>query len=197
MQTNDEIPPQELPMVEKTLDSLPLADWQTGLVLAARRGDAEAFGQLAMDAERTLYRVSRTVLHNDQDCADAMQETLAKAWLRLETLREPRHFHTWLIRILLNECYRQLRRNKRKDTAMEPACRTEHGALGDDLIDLRDALAQLPHHHRVAIVLYHVEDLTVKEIARILRVPPGTVKSRLARARANLAACMGQKEEQQ
>jgi RNA polymerase sigma-70 factor, ECF subfamily len=180
-------------MQEKTL-RMPLAqDRQIDLVQAALQGNAGAFGQLAKECEGTLYRVARTVLRSDQDCADAIQEALSKAWLRLHTLREPQYFNTWLIRILLNECYRQIKRNKRTEG---PALYElpNDGPGGDELIDLKRAMEKLPLKHRTAVMLYHVEELTVEEIARTLNVPVGTVKSRLARARAKLAASMKLKE---
>jgi RNA polymerase sigma-70 factor, ECF subfamily len=158
--------------------------------------DANAFGLLVKDCERTLYRVSRTVLPSDQDCADAVQEALSLAWRRIGGLRELKYFRTWLIRILLNECYRLLRRRKRPEAGAG-------GGVGwfvaeaprDDAIDLRNALDALPENQRAAIILYHVEDLSVEEIARVMHIPCGTVKSRLARARVKLAALMRPEED--
>lgn len=182
-------------MTEKLLGvSLAAAD-DAALAKAARDGDADAFTELVKGCERTLYRVSRTILRSDSDCADAVQDALSKAWLHIRALREPRYFRTWLIRILLNECYLQCRRNKRGEEAYElgggPAYQTEN----DELIDLRDALSMLPDNFRTVVTLYHVEDMSVDEIARVLNLPSGTVKSRLARARAKLSAALEQKEE--
>jgi DNA-directed RNA polymerase specialized sigma24 family protein len=157
--------------------------------------DANAFGLLVKDCERTLYRVSRTVLPNDQDCADAVQEALSLAWRHIGFLREPRYFRTWLIRILLNECYRLLRRKKRPEAGAGGVGWFVADAPCDEAIDLRNALDALPEDQRAAIILYHVEDLTVEEIARVMKVPSGTVKSRLARARVKLAALMRPEED--
>lgn len=182
-------------MQESILTAAPVPDSMSELVSAAKQGDREAFGALARGCERMLYRVSRTVLRGDSDCADAVQETLTRAWLKLGNLREPAHFRTWLVRILLNECYRQLRRGSRAATAPLPEP-TQSGTERDALMDLEAALMELPARQRAALVLYHVEDLSVEEISRVLRVPEGTVKSRLMRARVKLAASLMEKEEQ-
>jgi RNA polymerase sigma factor (sigma-70 family) len=182
-------------MDEKSLFTIPVAESPSNLVSAACRGDTEAFALLVKGCERTLYRVSRTVLQNDQDCADAVQEALSRAWLRLKTLREPAYFRTWLTRILLNECYRQLKHGRRAAMGMEPVHDRDCEGARDDIIDLKDAMATLPAQHRSALMLYHVEDMSVEEIARVLNVPAGTVKSRLARARARLATQLRPKEE--
>jgi RNA polymerase sigma factor (sigma-70 family) len=181
-------------MAERTLEVPLMLDHRENFVCRAQGGDADAFAYLARDCERTLYRVSRTVLHSDADCADAVQEALTKAWLRLHTLREHKYFRTWLIRILLNECYSILRRGKRAGLEAANAESLFAAAPSDDAIDLREALAALPENQRTAIVLFHVEGLSVEEVAHTMKIPTGTVKSRLARARTKLAAAMRPKE---
>ena len=68
---------------------------------------------LILDSERQLYSTAKTILFNDQDCADAIQETIVKAFAKIETLRNDRYARTWLIRILINECYTFLRKSSR------------------------------------------------------------------------------------
>lgn len=177
--------------MEEKLTSTPMAPHSlAALVLEAQKGDADAFTRLAEENQRTLFRVAYTVLGHDGECADAVQEALSKAWLKLGALREPGYFRTWLIRILLNECYRIKKRRKRM---WEPvaACESRSAErLNDDIIDLKAAMTSLPEEQRLALALYHVEDMSVAEIAKLLRLPQGTVKSRLARARARLAESM-------
>ena len=182
-------------MEEKAIPGIAPPDGRAALVLEAQGGDAEAFAELVEDCERTLYRMARTVLGRDQDCADAVQEAITKAWLKLGSLRDPAFFRTWLIRILLNECYKLGKRRKSTTPQADTNSFAGAGRLHDDLIALRAALAALPEDQRVVVVLHHVEELPVAEIARLLRVPAGTVKSRLARARARLAESMRIKEE--
>lgn len=157
-------------------------------------GDEQAFCRLALDCERTLYRVSRTVLRSDEDCADAVQEALLKAWRNLGTLRRPEYFRTWLVRIVLNECYTLCRRY-RSTAPLEAADQAlSAGAVylaapvdAVGAMDLRAAIFALPERLRVALVLVYVEGFTIEETARTLGLPQGTVKSRLSRARAKLA----------
>ncbi len=182
-------------MEEKAIPGIAPPDGRSALVLEAQSGNAEAFAELVEDCERTLYRMARTVLGNDQDCADAVQEAITKAWLKLGSLRDPAFFRTWLIRILLNECYKLSKRRKRPAPQTAAESVLGPGCLHDDLIDLRAALVALPEDQRVVVALHHVEEIPVAEIARLLRVPAGTVKSRLARARARLAESMRIKEE--
>ena len=73
----------------------------------------EQLGKLILDSERQLYSTAKTILFNDQDCADAIQETIVKAFAKIETLRNDRYARTWLIRILINECYTLLRKSSR------------------------------------------------------------------------------------
>lgn len=168
-------------MTEQTAERRLRRD-DTALAIA---GDQQAFCRLALECERTLYRVSRTVLRSDEDCADAVQEALLKAWRNLGTLRRPEYFRTWLVRIVLNECYSLCRRYRFTaplEAADQGVCQDADGAL-----DLRAAIFALPERLRVAVVLVYVEGFSIEETARTLALPQGTVKSRLARGRAKLA----------
>lgn len=76
--------------------------------------DKNTFGQLVMDNERQLYRIAKSILKNDEDCADAAQEAVKKAFEKLDTLREDRYAKTWLIKILIRVCYDLLAEQKKK-----------------------------------------------------------------------------------
>ena len=131
-----------------------------------------------------LYRISYGQLPEEQDRRDAVQEALLKARINLPRLRRDDYFETWLVRILLNECHDMQRRRGRDappEAATEP---TEPGFDGDAA--LRDAVRALPEKLRVVTILYYMEGYPTQEVARILRVPVETVKSRLKRARAAL-----------
>lgn len=131
-------------------------------------------------AEPTLYRVAKAILVNDCDCEDAVQEAILKGYSKLYALRQEQFFQTWLVRILIRECYKILR--SRPDTVTYS---TELDGTGcsEGTSELYQAISQLPVNNRVVIVLLYIEGYSVAEIARLLRVPQGTVKSRLARGR--------------
>lgn len=142
--------------------------------------DKTEFQTAVLSAERILYRVAKTILRSDEDCADAVQEAILKAWIALPRLREERYFSTWLTRILINECLAVKRRNGRladMETIPEPA------APEKDDSSLYEALAALPEKLRLTVELHYIEGYSVEETARILGVPAGTVKSRLSNGR--------------
>jgi RNA polymerase sigma-70 factor (ECF subfamily) len=135
-----------------------------------------------LEAERTLYHVSKSILINDQDCEDAVQGAILKAYDKLGTLKEEQYFKTWLIRILINECYRL----KRRECWKVPYEECFEFTKADDkknYSELYLAIQKLPPRIRITIVLYYVEGYSVEEIKQILKIPAGTVKSRLAKGR--------------
>jgi RNA polymerase sigma-70 factor (ECF subfamily) len=154
-------------------------------VTKACAGDQKAFERLIVPLENKMYRVARTVLLRDADCADAMQEALLRAWSKMPQLQDGALFEPWLMRILVRECYRLLRRNKPAENIMFD----EYADTADlELsIDLRRVTDTLPPHERMVLVLHYTMDYGVKDVAKILRIPIGTVKSRLARGRHHLA----------
>ncbi len=140
-----------------------------------------------LSAERMLYRVAKTMLRSDEDCADAVQEAILKAWIALPRLREERYFSTWLTRILINGCRAVIRRNGRMaDMETLP----ETAAPEKDDTSLYEALSALPEKLRLTVELHYIEGYSVEETARILGVPAGTVKSRLSNGRKLLRKFM-------
>ena len=121
-------------------------------------------------------------MSHDQDCEDAVQGAILKAYDKLDTLKEEKFFKTWLIRILINECYSL----KRKSILQIPYEQCFEFTKADDKPDYSDlylAISKLPPRIRITIVLYYVEGYSVEEIKGILKVPSGTVKSRLSKGR--------------
>lgn len=147
----------------------------------------EQLGILILDSERQLYSTAKTILPNDQDCADAIQETIVKAFSKIETLRNDKYAKTWLIRILINECYTFLRKAS-KLVPLEGMGEMEEMAAPPktDYSELYRAVNALKEELRMPVVLYYIEDFSVKEIAQILEISEGAVQKRLARARGKL-----------
>lgn len=156
-------------------------------VRLAKRGDSDAFSRLIVAYERNLYGLARTYLKRDEDCADAVQETIFKSFRAIHTLKEPAYFKTWLFRILINECIQLLRVQKRTRIFNQSECDAESVNVPYEAIELKEAVAYLEKDLRVVIQLYYYEDLSIKQIAKFVGVPEGTVKSRLHRARTLLA----------
>ena len=139
----------------------------------------EQFTQVVLELQSTLYHVARTQLYSSADREDAVQETLRRAWEKRDRLRDQEAVRVWLIRILLNVCHDIQKANKR----MMPVERIPEHAEQQEEHTLLDGLMTLPPKYRTVIVMHYVEDMEVAEISYILRIPQGTVKSRLARGR--------------
>ncbi|GAB6930940.1 sigma-70 family RNA polymerase sigma factor [Paenibacillus sp. JCM 10914] len=152
----------------------------------AREGNKDAFVDLIRAVQQSLYVIARSMVRKDEDIADAMQETITKAFSNVHTLKEPAYFRTWIIRILINECNGILRKKKRVHPVpydMRQASYT--GAY--EQIELFEVIDELDEQLQTIVMLYYIEDLSVKEISKVLAISEGTVKSRLFRARQQLS----------
>lgn len=156
----------------------------TDMVRLAALGDSQAFSRLILENEGMLYRVCRTILRSEADCADAVQETVITAWRNLGQLRNAASFPAWAARICINRCYRQLRRTGRQDAESLFA---SHEPAHDARLDVSRAVDSLPESLRLVVVFHYYEDWKVEQIAQATGLMRGTVKSRLHRARQLLA----------
>ena len=145
----------------------------------------EQLGQLILTSEDMMYRVAKTLLRSDADCADAIQEAIVKAFSGLHPLRRDSYAKTWLVRIVINECYTIMRKEKRV-VSIEDYTPEEEAESTRDYSDLYEAVSRLPKEQRLSVALYYMEGYSVKEIAGLMETSESAVKSRLARARARL-----------
>ena len=152
--------------------------------------DKEEFAQVVWDARETMYRIAKTLLRTDADCEDAVSQAVVSAFEKLHTLKKPQYAKTWLIRIVMNECYHLGKQRKREqcygDDVISIADRVKECEplyREEEYSELYEALCGLPDVFRMALVLYYVEQYSIKEIAQIQKVTVGTVKSRLSRGR--------------
>lgn len=174
----------------------------------------EQLGSLVIASEDVMYHVAKTMLRNDADCADAIQETIVKAFSKIHTLKVDTYAKTWLIRILINECYAILRSNQRLEiwkiaefeqtdrgyTSMGEFENSEGRLIKNGRIqqngmqvsekekysELYEALERLPEEMRLTVTLFYLEGYQIKEIASILNTTESTIKNRLLRARNRL-----------
>ena len=145
----------------------------------------EAFANVILDNERSFYHISKSILKNDEDCADAVQEAIAVAFSKLAGLKQDCYAKTWFTRILINECYGIMRKEK-KIISLETCEREEPWMERQDYSDLYEALMRLTEEARLAVTLYYMEGYSIREIARMTRVTESAVKNRIARARTKL-----------
>ena len=169
------------------------------LISRARGGDREAFGALVEKYRDNVYRLAYRMCGNAYDADEAAQEAFVAAWRALPNFRGDAKFSTWLYRLTTNAAIDVMRREKR------------HKAVGDgEMVDLADdadspqetverteqqeavqkALATLSEEYREVLLLRYMEELDYAEIAEVLQLPSGTVKSRINRAKAALKAAL-------
>lgn len=144
----------------------------------------QEFTHRVLALEGRLHRISYGLLRNAQDQQDAVQEAVLKAWQKICSLRDERFFATWLTRILINECYNLL--SARKGAVPLDAVQEIPSAAGEANRELRDAVLALDEKLRLPVLLHYMEGYRVREIAEILKLPEGTVKTRLARAKREM-----------
>lgn len=166
------------------------------LVLASKRGDQDAFAQLVQRYQRRIFNLVYRMLQQYEEANEITQETFLAAWQGLPSFRGEARFATWLYRIAYNCALKQLETRKR-DRALQTALQAEQALEGESTfesasaqIDVREQqalvqehLSHLPAKYRIVLILRHLQDMTYEEMAEILTMPVGTIKTHLFRAR--------------
>lgn len=170
------------------------AEWE--LIQRCRRGSTAAYEQLVNRYQREAYVIARTLLLDNDEAADAVQDCFVRAWRSLGKLAEGSAFGPWFRTIVRNHCIDRLRspNRKRRTEYTEqtvdrygPRTQLRDPAQSSQLTNLvRSALEQLSADHREVLVLKEIEGMNYAEIAQVLQIPDGTVASRLFHARAAL-----------
>ena len=178
-----------VPEPEATVD-------QRGLVERARRGDHDAFTELARGAVTRLDRAARLILRDPELARDAVQEALIRAWRDLRGLRDPDRFDAWLHRLTVNVCLDIARHRRRRVIEVEldpidmPDVVDMAGALADrEIVD--SAMRRLDESGRAIVVLHYFLGMPLSDVAATLGIPIGTVKSRLHRALGEMRIAVG------
>jgi RNA polymerase sigma-70 factor (ECF subfamily) len=180
------------------------------LVAAGQGGDAPAIDELLRRHYDRIYAVCRRVAGNEADALDATQDALMAIVRGLPKFDGRSKFTTWSYRVATNACLDELRRRRRRPDPIDnealdrslhareqqtvgSASSLEEGVVNG--LDIDTALQQLPEHYRAPVVLRDMADLDYAEIAAVLDLPPGTVRSRIARGRAALAKILAHADE--
>ncbi|REB05249.1 RNA polymerase subunit sigma-24 [Sporosarcina sp. BI001-red] len=148
-------------------------------------GDEASFLAMMRQYKEDLLRTALAFLKNEHDALEALQEVTVRAYHKIQTVKEPAYAKTWLIRIMINYCQDQLKRQKRfhHDPAID-----SQSTVDDSLLELKEALATLPKKEQQLIYLKYFQDVKIKDIAKIENIPEGTVKSRLHKTLRSLRA---------
>jgi RNA polymerase sigma-70 factor (ECF subfamily) len=164
---------------------------QRDLVERAMAGNHDAFTELARASIDRLYVVARLILRDDERAEDATQEALVAAWRRIAGLRDPDRFEAWLHRLLVNACYREARRGRRRrslEVHIDLLAMPEASGVIDAGLDLADrdqlerGFRRLDVDQRTVLVMHYYLGFSLDDAAEVLGIPPGTVRSRLHRA---------------
>ena len=152
------------------------------LVTAAKNGDKEAFVQLIRINKQSMYKAAWVYLRNEQDIADALQNTILSCYEKIQGLREVKYFKTWLIRILINKCNDILRKGKR-ECSYDVISEQGDAGMSTARYEFEELMNQLDEKYRTVLILYYAEGFKVREIAQLLEMEENTVKTRLSRGR--------------
>ncbi len=155
--------------------------------------DRDTFVRRLDEKSETLYRIAYSLLRSDEACRDALQEAALRAWEHRASLRDDARFDAWFIRILIN-CCRSIGRRERRYVLRETVEPPRRPAPDPEL---QSALEALPESLRLPVVLHYLQGMRYDEIARVLRLPSSTVRSRLSRGRAALRKWLTDEEVEQ
>jgi RNA polymerase sigma-70 factor (ECF subfamily) len=181
---------------------------ESTLIHDAQHGDLDAFNRLVLAYQDVVYNTALRILSDEDLAADASQEAFLSAFRALNSYRGG-SFRSWLLRTVTNACYDELRRKKRRPTTpiepddndgdeMEsPRWMADNSASPEEQLEreeleyaIQHCLDGLPADFKIVVVLADIQGLDYSEVARAARVPLGTIKSRLARARLRLRECL-------
>jgi RNA polymerase sigma-70 factor (ECF subfamily) len=160
--------------------------------------EKQEFTQRIQKMTERLYKVCYAQLANVRDREDAVQECICKAWQQRYRLRKPAYFETWVIRILLNVCHDIQRANSHiilTDDVLTHENKLPRPHSNPETQELRDALLRLDPKQRLPLVLHHMCGFSTAEVARILHLRPGTVRTRMSRGRIQLRELLGSNRE--
>jgi len=146
----------------------------------------ETFESLINSMRVKLYKTAMAILKNDDDACDAIQETLMSAYKNFNSLNNKSYFGTWITRILINKCYDIIKQNKKVSSINQMMEKDENASYYDVYKEeslVENVLSKIDPDLKVVTVLYYYDEFSVSEIAEMLNIPEGTVKSRLSRSR--------------
>lgn len=149
----------------------------------AKRGNEKAFHELIQDEKNKLFRMAYLYVKNEDDALDIVQDTIYKAFISIKQLKEPHYFSTWISRILINTALDFIKKNNRMIPLSDvDGFRSDQNLRIEEKLDLVEAIERLEVQYKTVIIFRYYKDLSIKQIAEILKCPEGTVKTRLHRA---------------
>ena len=154
--------------------------------LCRRKLDTDAFMELIEENTQSMYKTAWAILRNEEDVADALQETIVKGFESLHTLRRPEFFKTWMMRILINTCLQIRKQRQRLLTFGEDLPEIPVEDCYDADTGFKELLNMVDEADRLLLTLYYADEFKLSEIAELLEMNVNTVKTRLSRAREKI-----------
>ena len=159
------------------------------LVRKAKKGDENAFNELILLTQKEMYLIAKTKLKDENDMADAIQETILSCYKNLRKLRDDKLFKTWLIKILINECNKIYKKRKKQNVSYEEKEVENYLMIEDDSfenISFDILIRNLNEEKKLILTLYYYSGYSTKEISQIIKVNESTIRSKIARAKNKL-----------
>lgn len=156
------------------------------LLRKAKKGDPDAFCRLMDMQTQSMYKIARSYLKNDEDAADAIQDTILSCYENLQSLKNNKYFQTWLTRILINKC-KDLLHRKKLTFYTDNVPDTPFYEEDFETSEWNQILAPLDEKYRIVLLLYYMEGFNTTDISQILNLKESTVKTRLQRGRKLLS----------
>lgn len=190
-----------------------MSDNEKNLLERAKSGDIAAFEQLVDSYQKRIFNIALRMLGNYDDAGDLTQEVLIRIFKSIKSFKEQSSFSTWIYRITTNVCLDEIRKRKnRKVVSLDEEIKLDDGEMkrqfesdeptpeetaeAEDLKKIVNmAIEKLNEEHRVVIILRDIQGLSYEEISEVLKLPEGTVKSRINRARQALKNILSEKRE--
>ncbi|MCT4543996.1 MAG: sigma-70 family RNA polymerase sigma factor [Vallitalea sp.] len=190
-------------------------DIEKNIIKKAKKGDSAAFEKLIIKYEKKVYNIAYQMFGNEHDAYDISQDVFIKVYTSLDNFNYKSSFSTWIHRIAVNKCIDEYRKRKKtnKNESIDDSFEQEDGIIQKQFVDkgltpeetalknetisfVRESINELKEEHKIIIILRDIKGYSYDEIADILDVSIGTVKSRISRARLNLKKITIQKKEQ-
>ncbi len=170
------------------------------LIKEAQNGDKEAFTKIILNIRNDLYKIAKTRISNDDDIEDLIQETMIETYKSIKKLRDPNKLKKWIIRILINKCNKLYKKNYKNNALINEYNIENYIVLHsnqniDDDLNFYYLIKDLKYEERIVIILHYMEDYSVNDISKILKMNKNTVKTHLFRAREIIKTNFYEKEE--
>lgn len=163
------------------------------LVKKSKEGDIHAYTKLIQGLEKDLYRIAKTRSISEDDICDAIQNTMLISFKNIKKLKEDKYFKTWIIKILLNECNKIHKKNIKEKNVVEKTIAKVYNNTNEinnqeynNFLDFHNMINKLKDDEQLIFTLFYKDKYSCKEIAKIMNIKEGTVKSKLDRGREKI-----------